>query len=150
MKKAIGSLLIAAGVMSAHAVQAEEGFSKAVDYRNSVMTVLKWNMSKMGAVLKGKADYDPAGFSRLAADLSAAAHLDVGSGFPEGSDEAEGSSARMDIWMQWEDFDAKLNDLRQAAQMLEITAKSGQLKEIVPKFSAVGKACKACHDAYKD
>ena len=150
-KPFILSALLLGGVAGSTAALAEGGHSKAIDYRNSVMNVLKWNMGAMGAVLKGKQPYDQQQFKRYAQDLASAAHLDLLSGFPEGSDEGEDTSARMDIWMNWEDFEAKFADLKKASQELAQTAAgSGGLEAIGPKFGAVGKTCKGCHDAFKD
>ena len=42
-----GSLIGIAGAANA------EGFQKQIDYRSSIMTVIKWNMSAMGAMVKG-------------------------------------------------------------------------------------------------
>ncbi len=145
--------LIALGCCSVFlsgAALADAGHSKSVDYRNAVMTVLEWNMKPMGAMLKGKIPYDKEAFARHARDLSAAARLDLMAGFPEGSDESEDSSARMDIWMDWKGFEDKYANLKQAARELDEVSGSGDRKLIAPKFGALGKTCKACHDAFKD
>lgn len=151
MKRAYLMVLSCCAVLAVPQSMAEEkSHGKAVEYRNSVMTVMKWNISPMGAMLKGKIPYDKAVFARHARDLSAAAHLDLLSGFPEGSDEHEDTSARMDIWMDWESFEDKLNSFRGNTKALAEAAESGDLKVIGPKFGAVGKGCKDCHDAYRD
>lgn len=134
----------------AHEEEEEAGHSKAIDYRNSVMTVLKWNIGPMGKMVKGETPFDKAAFARHAKDLNAAAHLDLLPGFPEDSDEGEDTAARSDIWMEWEDFVEKYRTLKKAASELAETASSGGLEAIKPKFGAVGKACKSCHDAFKD
>ncbi len=145
------SALLLSGTAGSTAALAEGGHSKAIDYRNSVMTVLKWNMGAMGAVLKGERPYDRDQFKRHAQDLAGAAHLDLLAGFPEGSDEGEDTDARMDIWMDWKGFEEKYADLKTASRDLaETAAGSGGLQAIGPKFGAVGKACKACHDSFKD
>ena len=61
----------------AHEEEEEEGHSKAIDYRNSVMTVLKWNIGPMGKMVKGEMPYDEAAFARHAKDLAAVAHEQV-------------------------------------------------------------------------
>ena len=134
----------------AHEEEEQEGHSKAIDYRNSVMTVLKWNIGPMGKMVKGEMPYDQASFTRHANDLAAAAHLDLLPGFPEDSDEGEDTAARSDIWMDWEGFEEKYGTLKKASSELAETASSGDLEAIKPKFGALGKACKSCHDAFKD
>ncbi len=146
----LSPIVLSCCVALSPAAMADNNHAKAVDYRTAVMTIMKWNMSPMGAMVKGKIPYDNTAFAGHAQDLGAAARLDLLAGFPEGSDEAEDTSARMDIWMDWEGFDNKYARLKQAAKELEEVAVSGDLKAISPKFNALGKACKDCHDAYKD
>ncbi len=134
----------------AHEEHEGHGHSKTIEYRHSIMTIYKWNVSAMAAMVKGDVPYDKDAFARHAADLSAAAHLDLLAGFPEGSDEGEDSSARTDIWMDWAGFKAKYEALTNASAELAEVAKSGELDAIKPRFGAVGKSCKSCHDAFKD
>jgi len=150
MKKPLGSTLIVLGLLAGPVAADGNGHSKAIDYRNSVMTLLKWNMGPMGAMLKGKIPYDKDTFAKHASDLAAAAHLDLLSGFPDGSDEGEDTSARTDIWMDWDGFEEKYAALKKASADLAGAAGSGNLDAIKPKFGAVGKSCKSCHDAFKD
>jgi cytochrome c556 len=147
----LSAVLLGVAAISTTASAESGSHAKAIDYRNSVMTVYKWNMGAMASVLKGERAYDQAQFKQYAQDLAAAAHLDLLSGFPEGSDEGADTDARMDIWMKWDDFAAKHADLKKASRELaEAAAGAGGPQAIGPKFSAVGKACKACHDNYKD
>ena len=131
-------------------VHSEKGHSKAIDYRNSVMTVMKWNIRPMGKMVKGEMPYDKDAFAQHAADLKNTSHLNLLAGFPEGSDEGEDTSARIDIWMDWDGFVEKYDALKKASSELAETAAGGDLDAIKPKFGAVGKACKSCHDDFKD
>ena len=142
----LGSLSTAA---IAHGKE-KEGHAKAIDYRNSVMGILKWNMGPMGKMVKGEMPYDQAAFARHAKDLAAAAHLDLLAGFPEDSNEGDDTSARSDIWMDWDGFAEKYEALKKASSELAQTSAGGDLEAIKPKFGALGKSCKSCHDAFKD
>ena len=130
----------------------EEGgaYAKAIDYRNSVMSIFKWNMGPMAKMVKGEAPYDQVAFARHAKDLAAAAQLDLLSGFPEDSNEGDDTSARSDIWMDWDSFLEKYGALKKASSELAQTADGGNLEAVKPKFGALGKSCKSCHDAFKD
>ncbi len=132
----------------AHAGEGSE-VERAIEYRQSIMTLFNWNMKPMGAVMKGKLPYQQAAFARHAKDLEAAANLDLLAGFPADS-EGEGSDALPDIWLNMEDFEQKYKDLQTAASALSQAAESGDQAKIKPAFQALGKACKACHKAYKD
>ena len=127
----------------------EGNAQRAIEYRQSIMTLFGWNMKPMGAMMKDKMPYDQAAFARYAGDLQATAGLDLLAGFPPDS-EGEDSDARPDIWFDFADFQQKYKNLQTAAENLKQTAKSGDKTNIKPAFEALGKACKACHRAYKD
>jgi cytochrome c556 len=146
-KALVTSLAIAfSGVALAHN---DDGVQKFIDYRSSVMTVFKWNMGPMGAMMKGEMPYDQQTFEHHAKDLASAARLDLLAGFPEGSEEGD-TDARVDIWMNWDDFLTKYETLqRESGKLAEVSA-AGDQEAIKTQFGAVGKACKSCHDDYKD
>ena len=113
------------------------------------MTVIRWNVKPMGDMLKGKRPFDGAAFARHMRDLESAVSLSLLPAFPEDSDEGEDTSAKAEIWMNWEDFEQKLEDLRQQTAKLSAAVRSGDRKAMNARFKEVGKACKACHKEYK-
>jgi cytochrome c556 len=131
-----------------HAGEAGD-IQRAIEYRQSVMTVFNWNMKSMGAMMKQKRPYDQAAFARHAQDLATAARLDLLAGFPLDS-EGEDSDALPDIWLDFEDFQQKYKDMQVASNDLSEVAGGGDMTKIKPAFEALGKTCKACHRAYKD
>jgi cytochrome c556 len=142
--------LITAWAMSSHAQASKEGdVARAIEYRQSIMTLFNWNMRPMGAMMKQKVPFNQTAFVRHAKDLEAAAQLDLLAGFPEDS-EGDDSDALPDIWLDFEDFKKKYQDLQLAADKLAEVAESGDQATIKPAFQALGKTCKACHQAYKD
>ena len=60
------------------------------------------------------------------------------------------TKAREGIWTNKSDFDAKAGDLVKAAADLEAAAKSGDEAATKKAAMAVGKACGACHDQFRD
>lgn len=133
----------------AYADEEQGGVERAIEYRQSVMTVLGWNMKPMGAMMKGKVAYDAAVFARHAKDLASAASVDLISGFPEDSDQGE-TDALADIWLDFEDFQEKFKNLQTASNNLSEAASGADQAKIKAAFADVGKACKACHKAYKN
>lgn len=146
-------ILLAGSLMMSSAVGAAEGeggvFEREIEYRQSVMNLFSWNMKPMGAMMKGKIPYDQGVFAGHAQDLVVATSLNLLPGFPEDSDEGE-TDALSEIWMDFEDFEKKFQDLRSAANALNMAVSSGDQAKIKSAFSDVGKACKACHRAYKN
>jgi cytochrome c556 len=126
-----------------------ENFDREIEYRQSIMHILGWNMKPMGAMLKGKIPFDSASFARHAKDLETAASLDLLSGFPEDSN-GDDSDARPDIWLDFADFKQKFANLQAASKALNKVASGTDQAKIEAAFGDLGKACKACHKAYKD
>jgi cytochrome c556 len=122
---------------------------RTLEYRQSVMNVLSWNMKAMGAMMKGKKPYDAKAFARHANDLASAASLDLLAGFPEDSDKGE-TDALPDIWLDFEGFTQKLEDLRTASRSLSEAAASGDKAAMGAALGKTGKTCKGCHERFKD
>ena len=141
--------LLAVTSLTLQAHEKEGDAERAIEYRQSVMTVFGWNMKPMGAMIKGAVPFDQAAFAKHAKDLDAAAHLDLLAGFPEDS-EGDDSDARADIWLNFDDFKQKYADLQTAVGSLHKAAEGNDQAAIKDAFGGVGKACKACHKAYKD
>jgi cytochrome c556 len=148
MKKSLAMSALGATLMLG-SLQASAGDTEqAIEYRSGLMEVLGWNMKQMGAMLKGKIPFEQATFARRARDLNAAAHLDLLAGFPEDSVDDD-SDAKDEIWLDWENFTAKLDTMRGRSETLARAAASGETAAIKPAFSELGKACKSCHKAFR-
>lgn len=123
------------------------GKSQAIEYRHSVMEIYKWNMGPMGAMVKGERPYDKEAFKAHANDLNSAAHLDLLGGFPAGSEQGD-TEAKPAIWKEWDKFTGKYEAFRKASADLAAAA-GEELDALKPKFAAVGKACKSCHESFR-
>ena len=140
--------LLCAG-LAAPSLASDDSLQDAIDYRSGVMNVFSWNLGPMGAMLKDKIPYAQAAFARHASDLASAAALDVLSGFPDDS-VSEDSAAMSEIWLDWDDFAAKYDDLKQESAKLAEAAAGGDKAAIAAQFDATRKTCKACHKQYKE
>lgn len=121
----------------------------AIKYRQSAMTLVGANFKPMGGMLKGELPYDQAAFAGFAKDLASVASLDLLRGFPADS-EGEGSKAKGEIWLNWDDFKSKMEDFQTEAAKLGEVAAGGDMAAIKAQFGATGKTCKACHKEYKE
>lgn len=149
MRKKLG--LASAGLLCALCAQSINAgeLERTLEYRQGLMNVFSWNMKAMGAMMKGKKPYDAAAFARHADDLAKAASLDILAGFPENSDKGE-TDALPDIWLDFEGFTAKLETLREASQKLSEVAATGDKKAMGEALGKTGKACKGCHESFKN
>lgn len=116
--------------------------------RQSYFALLGMTLSPMGDMVKGKMDWDNARFARWAQDLAAVASFEVERGFAPGSEEGK-TRAKPEIWLEMDDFNSKLNDLRNQSARLAEVAEGGDLDAVKAQFGATAKTCKACHDQYK-
>jgi len=116
--------------------------------RQSYFALLGMTLSPMGDMVKGKMDWDNARFARWAQDLAAVASFEVERGFAPGSEEGK-TRAKPEIWLEMDDFNSKLNDLRNQSARLAEVAEGGDQDAVKAQFGATAKTCKACHDQYK-
>ena len=58
--------------------------------------------------------------------------------------------AKETIWSSQSDFATKADELRKAAGALEDAARSGDEAKAIAAAYVVGKACSACHNAYRE
>jgi cytochrome c556 len=140
------SLLLAAGALptALPAAPAED----AIDYRQGVMNVFSWNLTHMGSMVKGETPFDAAAFRGYATDLAAASAMNVMQGFPEDSVSDE-SDAKDEIWLNWNDFEAKYKALKEAVAKLSQVSAGGDEGAMREQFKEAAGACKACHKEYK-
>ncbi|MBO2688905.1 c-type cytochrome [Shewanella algae] len=142
-------MLAATAALSATAVQAHnfESSDDAIQYRQSGFSLMAYNFGDIGAMLKGKKDFDADVAAMRAANVAALAKLPL-EGFIDGSDKGN-TEALAKIWADKADFEAKFTELQTNADALAIAAKGGDKNELKKAFGAVGKSCKGCHDVYK-
>ena len=120
----------------------------AIEYRQAIMDVFSWNLSSMGAMVKGDTPFDPAAFQGYAIDLATASNLAVLKGFPDDS-VSDDSDAKDEIWLDWADFEAKYMTLKEAAAKLSEVSAGGDEAAMREQFKETAAACKACHKAFK-
>ena len=118
-------------------------------YRQSWFAMLAVNFGPMVSMVKGEIPWNEQQMAGSADQLAALTTLDVMRGFSAGSDKGT-TRAKPEIWENKADFQARMDDLDQAVDALQVVAQQGtDRKAIAAQVGATGKACKACHDDYK-
>jgi cytochrome c556 len=118
-------------------------------YRQSWFAMLAVNFGPMVSMVKGEIPWNEQQMAGYADQLAALTTLDVMRGFSEGSDKGT-TRAKPEIWENKADFQARMDDLDQEVDALQVVAQQGtDRKAIAAQVGATGKACKACHDEYK-
>ncbi len=133
------------------AVQAQEGDAPpTVEARHGIMDNYSFNLSTLGDMAKGEAEYD-ADLAKAAADrLVVLSDIPWTGYWPEGTahSDVEASRALPAIWTQMDDFLAGFDDLHQAALSMQSVAGDGQ-EAIAGEMRALGQACGGCHEDYR-
>jgi cytochrome c556 len=143
-KKNIFLMLVAFFLTSTQPLLADD-----LEYRQGLMNVYVWNIKPMGSMVKGKIPFDAGKFQRHATDLATATTLDLLAGYPVGSNQGE-TDALNEIWLDWDNFAAINEKMKEKAAELKRISASGDLEMIRPAYKALADTCRQCHKKYKD
>lgn len=147
MKRVLSFLLVAIFVSVAQHALAQKP-EDAIKYRQGVFRVIGWNFGSMAAMAKGKKPYNAEEFARNAEIVAFMSKLPL-EGFTPGSETGD-TKAKPEIWLDMEDFKAKLEKMQQEVMALEKVAKTGNFDASKDQLGEAGQACKDCHDKYRN
>ncbi|MFN7051682.1 MAG: c-type cytochrome [Gemmobacter sp.] len=142
--KTFSRLVLGAALLSAGMAFAEgEATDPTVQARQALMKTVGMNTKILGDMAGGKAEFDAAGAAAAKAALAAAA-ADIAAKFePQATDPA--TEAKPEIWTSWDDFVAKADALKVAAEAMDASS----LDSVKAGMGAIGGSCKACHSVYR-
>lgn len=139
-------LLVAASALAFSCAAFGHGKKDAVDYRQSLMTLIGWDFGLLSDMVKEKKPFDAAEFSMRASRIAAMSDQ-LDEGFPKDSMRKE-SYSKPEIWSNWDDFQSKAKDFTTQAKLLADIAKTNDAAKNKEQFKKVAATCKACHDKY--
>jgi cytochrome c556 len=151
MKKPVAAGVVIISLAALLAGAALANFAKpedAVEYRQSVMTVIGTHFTRMGAVVKGEQPYDNQAFARDAALVATLIRLPWDAFMTP--DSLKGSRMKPEALVQKDKFMALAKANESEVVKLAAAAEGGDLSAVKPQFGAAGASCKACHDAYRN
>lgn len=132
-----------AGLLAVPAM-ADEG---TIEYREAVYTAIGGHMKALGAIVKGQVprneDMKPHA-DAIAALSEITPHL-----FPEGSGKGK-TDAKPEIWTKADDFKEDMDSFAKAAKAMAAAAGGSDEATIAAAFGELGKACKECHDSFRE
>ncbi len=129
----------------------EQQMEQAIVTRQGLLKVMGFYMAPLGGMLKNKVPFDAAVATKSATHIA-----QLGGMIPDvfqadtRKNTAVKTKAQDGIWTNQADFNAKADDLVKAANALVDAAKSGDKGTTLKAAAAVGKACGACHDNYRN
>lgn len=146
------SLLVATLVaIGSPAIAADKvPFKAEIKARKSQMHIYKFNMGILGAMAKGKREFNAEEAKAAANNIAIATSLNAAAMWPKGSDNSQNSKtdALPSIWENLAKVGKINDDMGMAAKNLAGKVDGG-LGALRKNIGAVGKNCKGCHDDYK-
>ena len=150
LTKKLGLATLGLLVASVTTVQAQDADAdtKAIETRQAVFKLIGWSFDPVGKMLKNQMKYDAATVQKSAARLEVLSPMITEAFAVDTRGKAAGvkTKAREGAWTNAADFKAKNDDLIKAVTAL----KSSDEKNFKQAAAAVGKACGACHDSFRD
>ena len=132
------------GVVPAAALA--ESAENYIKYRQGVMKAIGGHMGASTQIVRGRVS--PEGHLSMHAQALADLNKDLTSLFPEGSDFGE-TEAKEEIWDNWEAFGKAAKQSQQATANFAAAVAEGDAEKIAASHRQVGKACKACHEDFR-
>ena len=129
----------------------EQMADQAVMTRQGLFKVMSSYMAPLGGMLKNKVPFDAGMAAKSATHIGALGDMipDVFT-FDTRNKTSAKTKAQDGVWTNQADFKAKADDLVKAATALQEAAKGGDMGETLKAGGAVGKACGACHDNFRN
>lgn len=124
---------------------------QALNARQGHMQLYAFNLGALGGMAQGAIPYDAAVATTAADNLVHLAAIQQGRYWLEGtsSEDMEESHALPALWENMADYDAKHDVLDQAVVALQAAAGT-DLASLQAAMGAVGQACGACHESYRE
>ena len=148
--KVVAALALAATAVTL-AAPASAQFAKpedAVKYRQSAMFIMGQHFGRIGAMVNGRAPYDPA-----AANTSAEIVADMAKlpwpGFHPSTDKLS-QKAKSEIWSEPAKFKEASERLQSEVPKLLAAAKTNNMDNLKAAFQNASGACKNCHDNFRN
>ena len=141
------ALLAIAGSASAELNQDQA--ERAVETRQSVLHLMGWNMSPLGAMARGRMDFDADRVETNAGRLLALSKM-LSDAFAADTRANDVSTEALDvIWEQPDEFAAKVEATIEASNRLLTVAATGDEGAMRKAIGDLGSSCGSCHDDFR-
>ena len=147
----LGLLLVGISLV-VPAFAAKDPKMNAIKARQAEMQLRSFNLGPLFAMAKGKIDYDAELASMLAGNLKLMLDLDNGRAWAQGTDiEAYPgkTTALPKVWTTYPEIGKYGKKYVSAVNELVVVA-GGGMDALKSKIRPVGKACKGCHDEFRE
>jgi cytochrome c556 len=122
---------------------------RAVDYRQSIYTVMAGNFGPLNPMSEGKVPFNAVEFTKHAERFAYIAHM-LDDAFPANSNGVANTKAKPEIWTNPMEFQRLLQDLWDKSAAVAVAAKTGDMVKIKAAVQDAGTSCKNCHDKFRN
>ncbi|MFN4263671.1 MAG: c-type cytochrome [Thioalkalivibrionaceae bacterium] len=149
MASVLALAVFAAGLTTGGQAMAQSIEEVAVDYRQGVFQVFRWNMGVLGPIAQGQRDYDADRVAKHVDQLSRVADMPW-QGFIDGSD-LPNSDAKNEVWSDRASFDERARAFESEVAALRTAVDNGAgEREVRMQIGRVAQSCRACHDSFRN
>lgn len=135
--------LVAGLMMVAGVAIAAEATDPTVKARQELMDTIGMNTSILGKMAGGETPFDATAAEAAKTAIATAAGEIAVKFEPQATDPK--STAKADIWTNWEDYLKKADALKAAAEDMDATTVEG----VQAGMGGIGGSCKDCHTTYR-
>ena len=146
--KTVRACLVFATLLCAGGALAQEKPEDAIKYRQSALFLLGQHFGPIAAMAQSKIPFDKDAAARNAALAETFSRLPWDR-FGPGTDQGN-TKAKREVWTKQDDFKAKADKMQAEVAKLAQVSKSGDFDALKAQVGETGKACKACHDEYRN
>jgi cytochrome c556 len=141
---------LAAMTGAATAAMDQEQAEKAAEVRQSVLTVIGWNVGPMAGMVKERMPYDPEQFKLHAERVAYMSTMLVEAFRPDTRGAVVETEALDNIWEDFGEFERLAGAMREKADALYAASGKADLQISTAAFLELGQSCKNCHDKFRE
>lgn len=148
-KSLLVTLLVGTCVHAQVSFAADEATTMGVESRQGIFEVIRMYFGPMLGMVKGEIPFDADVVAHNAGKISNLATM-IPDGFANNTQGADVDTEALDaIWDNIDDFNGKAATMSEKASALAAASADG-IDATRKAFGAMGQACKACHDEYRE
>jgi cytochrome c556 len=141
-------LFLLAAAVSAGAQAQFARAEDAVKYRQGTLFAMSQHFARIGAMVNGRAPYDPRAAIENAELVAVLAKLPA-AGFGAGTEHIS-RGTKPEIWTEQARFREQNDRMIAESAKLVAAAKSSNLDQLKAAYASTAATCKSCHDAYRN
>ena len=140
-------ILVCAGSASAELNQDQA--KRAVETRQSVLHLMGWNMAPLGAMARGRIEFDAERVETNAGRLLALSRM-MSDAFAADTRANDVDTEALDvIWEKPDEFAGKIENTIGASEQLVAVAETGNEGDMRKAIGDLGSSCGSCHDVFR-